>query len=50
MKNVKSPNNTRNDALKICQQLFEAGYIEHVADKTEFNDGEFFYRFKVPAR
>ena len=35
----------RSLAIEICEALFKHGYIEHVAQKSSFQDGQFFYRF-----
>jgi len=34
-----------SEAIKIGQQLYIAGYVKHVTDDHEFEDGNFYYRF-----
>ncbi len=38
---------TREEAVKVVQQLIDDGVIAHVVDRKEFLDGYYFYRFTV---
>jgi hypothetical protein len=46
---VKSINvaGSRDEATKLGQLLMDEGFIEHVVDRKDFNDGYYFYRIKV---